>query len=95
MQPLSYLHHHHVGEEAWQVRAHSRHFVDMNMMDADAIDLKAARRALPPLLGGYIRSGALVGIGAVIDHQFNTVDVFVLMPMQQLSERYHQRYASE
>ena len=58
-------------------------FVDMNMMDADAIDLKAARRALPPLLRGYIRSGALVGIGAVIDHQFNTVDVFVLMPMQQ------------
>ena len=94
-QPLSYLHHHHVGELAWQVRAYSRHFVDMNMMDADAIDLKAARRALPPLLRGYIRSGALVGIGAVIDHQFNTVDVFVLMPMQQLSERYRQRYASK
>lgn len=94
-QPLSYLHHHHVGEQAWQVRAYSRHFVDMNMMDADAIDLKAARRALPPLLRGYIRSGALVGIGAVIDHQFNTVDVFVLMPMQQLSERYRQRYASK
>ena len=67
----------------------------MIMMDAYAIDLKAARRALPPLLRGYIRSGALVGIGAVIDHQFNTVDVFVLMPMQQLSERYRQRYASK
>ena len=26
VQPLSYLHHHHVGEEAWQVRAHSRNF---------------------------------------------------------------------
>lgn len=94
-QPLSYLHHHHAGEGAWQVRAHDRHHIDMNMMAADAIDVKVARRALPAVLRGYIRSGALVGNGAVIDRQFNTVDVFVLMPMQQLSNRYRQRYAQQ
>jgi putative hemolysin len=44
---------------------------------------------------GLYPSGALVGIGAVIDHQFNMVDVFVLMPMQQLSECYRQLYASK
>lgn len=92
-QPLSYLHHHHAGTDGWQVRAHDDQFVDMNMLAADAIDEKAARRALPPVLRGYIRSGALVGTGAVIDHRFNTVDVFVLMPMQQLSDRYRRRYA--
>lgn len=54
-QPLSYFHHHHVGEQALHVRAYFRHFVDMIMIDAYAIDLKAARRALPPLLRGYAR----------------------------------------
>ncbi len=94
-QPLSYLHHHHSGTNGWQVRAHDGQFVDMNMLAAEAIDEKAARRALPPVLRGYIRSGALVGTGAVIDHRFNTVDVFVLMPMQHMSERYRRRYAAD
>lgn len=94
-QPLSYLHHHHAGTKGWQVRAHAAQFVDMNMLAADAIDEKAARRALPPVLRGYIRSGALVGTGAVIDRRFNTVDVFVLMPMQHLSDRYRKRYAAD
>ncbi len=94
-EPLSYLYHHHSGTGDWQVRAHADQFVEMNMLAADAIDEKAARRALPPVLRGYIRSGALVGTGAVIDHRFNTVDVFVLMPMQHMSQRYRRRYASD
>lgn len=93
-EPLSYLRHHHAGVGGWQVQAHADQFVDMNMLAAEAIDEKAARRALPPVLRGYIRSGALVGSGAVIDHRFNTVDVFVLMPMQHMSDRYRRRYAA-
>jgi len=93
-EPLSYLHHNHTGVGAWQVKAHGDQFVDMNMLAAEAIDEKTVRRALPPVLRGYIRSGALVGNGAVIDRRFNTVDVFVLMPMQHLSERYRRRYAA-
>jgi putative hemolysin len=49
------LHHHYVFERAWHFRAYFRHFVDIFMMDAYAIDLKAARRALPPFLRGYTR----------------------------------------
>ena len=33
----------------------------MNMMAKDAIDTKAALRALPPLSKGYLRVGAFVG----------------------------------
>jgi len=94
-QPLSYLYHRHLAEGPWQVRAHDGQFVDMNMLAAHAVDEKAARRALPPVLRGYIRSGAVIGNGAVIDRQFNTVDVFVLMPMQVLSARMRQRYAAQ
>jgi putative hemolysin len=92
-QPLSYLYHRHLAQGPWQIQAHDAHYVEMEMMAADDVDDATARRALPPVLRGYIRSGALIGKGAVIDHQFNTVDVLVLMPMQHLSKRYREKYA--
>ena len=94
-QPLSYLHHYHSAEGMWRVRAHQERYIDMNVLAREEINTKAALRALPPVLRGYLRSGALIGDGAVIDHQFNTTDVFVLMPMSQLSERYRERYVAE
>lgn len=94
-QPLSYLHHYHSAEGMWRVRAHQERYNDMKVLAREEINTKAALRALPPVLRGYLRSGALIGDGAVIDHQFNTTDVFVLMPMSQLSERYRERYVAE
>jgi putative hemolysin len=46
---------------------------------------------LPPLIKGYLRVGAMVGDGAVIDYQFNTVDVFMIMPVEQIAARYLER----
>jgi putative hemolysin len=34
----------------------------------------------------------MIGNGAVIDHQFQTVDVFVLMPLTAVEDRYMARY---
>ena len=42
-------------------------------------------RKLPPLIKGYLRVGAMVGDGAVIDEPFNTVDVFMVMPVASIS----------
>ena len=55
--------------------------VEMNRMPKDAINPKAALHELPPLLKGYLRLGAFVGDGAVVDHQFGTTDVLVVMPV--------------
>ena len=33
---------------------------------------------LPPLIKGYLRLGAMIGDGAVIDHQFGTTDVLIM-----------------
>jgi L-ornithine Nalpha-acyltransferase len=93
--PLSYLYHHHRADAAWQLQARDELYVEMNRMAQQELDEKAAKRALPPVLKGYLRSGALVGNGAVIDRQFNTVDVFVIMPMTHLADRYRARYAAE
>ena len=86
--PLSFLHHFAGAPEGWQASAHSSRRVDMNMMAKDAIDTKAALRALPPLIKGYLRVGAFVGDGAVIDHQFGTTDILIVMPVSAINQRY-------
>lgn len=45
-------------------------------------------RELPPLIKGYLRLGAFIGDGAVIDHQFGTADVLVVMPVAAIASRY-------
>jgi L-ornithine Nalpha-acyltransferase len=57
-------------------------------------DPRQAMRKLPPLIKAYLRVGAQVGDGAVIDHQFNTVDVFIVMPVAAISERYLGRFGA-
>lgn len=86
--PLSFLHHYAAAPEEWRARAHASRYVEMNRMAKDAIDAKAALRELPPLIKGYLRLGAFIGDGAVIDHQFGTTDVLVVMPVAAIASRY-------
>ena len=54
----------------------------------DKVDAKAALKALPPLIKGYLRLGAFVGDGAVIDRQFGTTDVLIILPVEKIDPRY-------
>lgn len=86
--PLSYLHHFHRAPESKQLCARPELYVPMNRMPKDAIDPKAAMRKLPPLIKGYIRAGAAIGDGAVIDRQFGTTDVLIYFPVSRIGTRY-------
>lgn len=86
--PLSFLHHFARAPAAWRTGAHLHHRIDMNRIPKDAIDPKLALRELPPLIKGYLRIGAFIGDGAVIDHQFGTTDVLIIMPVSAISARY-------
>lgn len=86
--PLSFLHHCALAPEPWRARALGRRYVPMNRMSREAVDPKAALHALPPLLKGYLRVGATVGDGAVIDRQFGTTDVLVILPVSAINPRY-------
>jgi putative hemolysin len=92
--PLSYLHHFHPMLEATRVRAHSELYTPMNRVPKEAIDVRDARRALPPLIKGYLRAGAQIGDGAVIDRQFGTTDVFIHMPVAGMDSRYRDRFGA-
>jgi putative hemolysin len=92
--PLSYLHHFHSMPPQLRVRARSGLYVEMNRMPKEAIDVKEALRALPPMIKGYIRAGCLIGEGAFIDHQFGTTDVFIYLPVNDLDPRYKSRFGA-
>jgi putative hemolysin len=85
---LSYLHHFHGTKEAASVRALPSRYVSMDLMPKDQIDTGEALRSLPPLVKGYVRSGAQIGDGAVIDHQFGTTDVFIYFPVANVDPRW-------
>jgi putative hemolysin len=85
---LAYLHHFHAMPEALRVRALASLYTPMNVMDKSTIDANEALRELPPLVKGYVRMGALIGDGAVIDHQFGTTDVFIYFPIASANQRW-------
>lgn len=91
---LSYLFHHHLAPPELRATALPPNCVDMNRLPAASIDARAAARALPPLVKGYLRVGAMVGDGGFVDHQFNTVDVFVVMPVDRITSRYADRFGA-
>lgn len=92
--PLSYLFHQHLAPAAMRARALDARHVDMAMLPLGGYDPRQAMRLLPPLIKGYLRVGAMVGDGAVIDRQFNTVDVFMVMPVEAIAQRYMSRFGA-
>lgn len=93
--PLSFLHHTASAEGALAAKPVAGRAVNMNLMDADAIDTRKALHALPPLIKGYLRLGARFGDGAVIDRQFGTTDVLVILPVSAINPRYIDYYGEE
>jgi len=91
-QALSLLYHQRRAPKSWYVRAHDNLFVDMNLIPENEIDMKAALKALPPLIKGYLRLGAYIGDGAVIDHQFGTIDVLIILPVENIDPRYFEHF---
>ncbi len=90
--PLSFLHHF-ASCDTHRPKAHKNRRVEMNTILKHEIDAKAAMRALPPLIKGYLRLGASFGDGAVIDKQFNTIDVLVMLKVSDIQTRYIEHYS--
>lgn len=90
--PLSYLHHHHLAPPALRPRALPDRYVNMNRLPSGAYDVRRTLAELPPLIKGYLRLGGFVGDGAVIDHQFNTTDVSIVVKTDLVTDKYYRHY---
>lgn len=89
---LSYLKQNHLAPPQDRPKALRKRYVPMDLAPPGEIDAKAALLSLPPLLRGYLRLGGVIGDGAVIDKQFDTVDVCVVVRTDRLAEDYARRY---
>jgi putative hemolysin len=89
---LAYLYHHHLAPAAMRPRALPERYVDMNREADDVASLPRCFASLPPLLKGYLRLGGHVGDGAVMDDQFNTTDVLVIVQTDKVTEKYYRHY---
>ena len=91
-EPLSYLYHHHLAPPELRPHALPERYVDMAILPPSAIDTRAALKSVPPLIKGYLRLGGFVGDGAVIDKQFNTTDVCIVVKTDLVTEKYYKHY---
>ncbi len=85
---LAYLHHHHLAPADLRPRALDHLYIPMAGKPVSDVASADIRRALPPLLRGYLNLGAEIGDGAVIDAQFNTIDVCIVLQMKNIGLRY-------
>ncbi|HEX3952668.1 MAG TPA: GNAT family N-acyltransferase [Stellaceae bacterium] len=90
--PLSYLYYHYLAPPALRPRAVPERFIDMRRLDPAALDPVRTLATLPPLIKGYLRLGGFVGDGAVIDEQFNSVDVCIVVKTNLVTEKYSRHY---
>jgi putative hemolysin len=90
--PLSFLHHYARAPEPWRAAALPGRHVDLDRMPKSAVNPKAALQSLPPLIKGYLRIGAFVGDGAVVDRQFGTTDVLIVLPVAGINSRYLEHF---
>lgn len=93
VQALSYLHHFHKAPQDICPTALPSRLLDFTPLPKEEVDSRAASVLLPPLIKGYLRLGGMIGEGAVLDHDYNTTDVCVVVRIAGVATRYRNRYA--
>ncbi len=89
---LTYLYENHLAPPAVRPRALPHRYVEMRRMPVGEFDPKRVLAQLPPLIKGYLRLGGFVGDGAVVDPQFNTTDVAVVVKTDLVTDKYYRHY---
>lgn len=89
---LSFLYHHHLAPPAVRTEALPHRYVSMQNIDYHQIDPRRMFLTLPPLIKGYIRVGAYIGDGAVVDNDFNTTDVCIIVKTELIADKYMRYY---
>lgn len=94
-EELAFLHEHAAASGEWHASARPERSVPMDLMPSQKLDARRALGALPPLVKGYLRLGCRIGEGAVIDRQFGTTDVLIILPVANIDKRYITYYGAD
>ena len=89
---FDYLHRNYLAPKDIRPRALKNRYIRMKNKSSIECTFKEFLTQIPPLIKGYIRLGAFIGDGAVIDYDFNTTDVCIVLPTEKISSRYKIHY---
>jgi putative hemolysin len=87
---LSYLHHYHRPPDFLNTLPIKKLKANFQIIKKEQINSREEFRKLPPLIKAYIRVGAWVGSGAIVDSKFNTTDVLIVLNSKKILKRYAQ-----
>jgi putative hemolysin len=87
---LSLLHHGYLADP--ELRPKARPLQPMNLIPPTQLDRRSAMVHMPPLIKAYLRLGSKIGEGAFIDHDFDCIDVCMIMDTKKLNEKTTARY---
>lgn len=91
-EALTWLYDRHLAPPELRPRALPARYVDMRRVDPASLDDRRVLASLPPLIKGYLRLGGFVGDGAVVDAQFNTTDVCIVVKTDLVTDKYYRHY---
>jgi putative hemolysin len=92
---LSFLYQTSLVRDEWMVSARPDLYRNMDLFAPEEISPRQALSAMPPLVKGYLRLGAMIGDGAVVDQAFNTTDVLIVLPVAVISGRYTNHFGTD
>ena len=87
---LSYLYHYHSPPESIITSPIENVRANFKISDKNFLNKEEEFRNLPPLIKAYLRVGAWVGQGAVIDKIYNTTDVLNILKAKKIMKKYRQ-----
>ncbi|MBE03602.1 MAG: hemolysin-like protein [Gammaproteobacteria bacterium] len=89
--PLAYLYHYQLAPQKIRPIALPDLYVNMNTIPKADIDQRKALREIPPLIKGYLRLGGFIGDGGVIDQQWDSVDVSIVVKTDLVTQKYREK----
>ena len=92
---LSYLNHFHKPPHRYSTFPKEKLRANIDILSLKKINKDEEFRLLPPLVKAYIRAGAWVGKGAIIDKKFDTTDVLIILKSSKIIKKYSQLAVNE
>ena len=90
IKQLSYLYHYHKTPKTLSTSPIKKLRAKFKIMNKNEIDIEREFRKLPPLIKAYIRVGAWIGPGAIVDSKFDTTDVLIVLNSKKILKKYAQ-----
>ncbi|MDC3090862.1 GNAT family N-acetyltransferase [Rickettsiales bacterium] len=87
-EELSYLHHYHLAPRKIRSQPLKEKRVEWKIIPKKKIKKSELFKKLPPLIKAYLRVGSWIGEGAIIDKEFGTIDVCIILKKKNILSKY-------